>query len=413
MNLRPYTLLFSMLIASPSVCFAMDTDPREPQNPAAQTSPLLTLPGEILEHVLTFVVAQDPDAIGNLVRIQEVCKCLARFLSKDEIKLILGLDEQELFSRLNNVLATLDLNKIHLLVNLGALSSDLYKDGIILRAIFKAAQNKDTDYYEKLLQIIPILEKAGGNWKESVLNFGFKSFSFSVTNSTLNYAVTQNRIPIVRLLLEHGIKPTQEAMSMAIRCKHLEITALLMKYGATFTPAMMQEIISLNNPDILQILINYGADVNQVDANNKTPLAYISTTTNPEIAKILLRAGATPQNSDLLCAVLQNNAPFAQLLINYGTDVNAIDRTDLTTSLAYVQTAQMAKILLQAGAQLFVNCGQGSTPFAELIKGAMRTKNPMILVEILKTRYRYQTALAIAVALMNGAPYLSALRTVL
>ena len=213
MNLRPYTLLFSMLIASPSVCFAMDTDPREPQNPAAQTSPLLTLPGEILEHVLTFVVAQDPDAIGNLVRIQEVCKCLARFLSKDEIKLILGLDEQELFSRLNNVLATLDLNKIHLLVNLGALSSDLYKDGIILRAIFKAAQNKDTDYYEKLLQIIPILEKAGGNWKETILNITFKC---NAATAILNYAVMQKRVPIVNLLLEHGINSNEETIQQAI-----------------------------------------------------------------------------------------------------------------------------------------------------------------------------------------------------
>ena len=67
---------------------------------------------------------------------------------------------------------------------------------------------------------------------------------------------------------------------------------------------------------------------------------------------------------------------------------------------------------LQAGAQLFIDC-EGETPLQQLVRRAMRDKNPMILVQVLKTRYPYQTALAIATALMMGAPYISAVCNIL
>jgi len=408
MNLERYTLFFTILIMS-QYCFGMDVDPRglqNSQNPSAQTSPLLNLPDEVSWHILTCVVAQDPDAIGNLAKIQEVCKRLAGFLSKNTMKCILELNERELVSQLYNALRVLDHKKLRFLINLGALADDECKDGVILRAVIHAANSTDIDYYQKLLQVIQILEKAGGTWKGN---------AYDKQKNSLEYVTILPRLPLVRLLLEHGIQPTSQAAIRAIDNNHPEITALLMKYGATPTPAMMFSIVVMNrNPDLLRILINYGADVNQVcGQTNRPPLEFVSNLTNPEIPKILLQAGAIPQGGELPKAVLHDNVPFAQLLIDYGADINAIAGHEYPMPpLAYVKTPQMATVLLKAGAELFIDYGQRPTPFRMLVNRAIDTKNPMILVEILKTRYPYPTALAIAAVLINGAPYISAMCTI-
>jgi hypothetical protein len=370
MNFTSYRLLFFTLIFQFAPCIAMDI---EPQLPVVQTSPLLQMPFEVLEHILSFVIKNDPDALGNLARIQEVCKSLAGLLSKDEIKWILKLDEQGLFYKLHRALNDLDVQKVQLLTNLGALSKDEHKDGIVPFCILCAARSFKTDYYQRLLQIIPILEKAGGNWKNT--------------------------------------EPDNDV-------------------------SMIMHIVSNNyNPKLLALLIAYGADVTQEDADGNSPLSIV---TCPKMTEMLLKAGAQPKEEDLTNAIRhdrleivqlfldhnplliptttmltltvlgQKDPKLIQLLIDYGANVNEIGgRIDdqhfcYLQPLAYAQSAEVAKILLQAGAQVSVDLSQTNLmQWLNLVQRATEERKPMILVEVLKQRYKYQTALAISMALMG------------
>lgn len=398
MNIKNSLCILALIIQL-APCHAMNVEPTK--QPIAQTSPLLQMPPEVLEHILTFVIENDPDALGNLAKIQEVCKKLAGFLSKDEMKWLLMLDERELYYQLGWAVSELNAKKIQLLVNLGALSNDKYKNGILLRAAFYAAHSKQADYYQKLLQIISILEKAGATWKEN---------EYNTQEATLEYAIMLKKTPIVQLLLEHGIKPVERHLKNAIDKQNIEIAALLLKHGLMPTRDQVNMAISLKAPEFLKLLITYGADVISQTEHGESIFEF---TEDPEIGRILLNAGAMPNAATVCLAVERNNIKLLKLFIEHGADVNAIDGYHFTMPpLAYATTSQVAKILLEAGAQLFIDC-QRTTPLKELAKTAIASKDPMILVEVLKTRYRYQTAVAIATAILAGAPYISAVCTIL
>jgi|GEM_PF-2882917 len=411
MNFARFTLIFSILSITILSSHAMDIDePKEPEKPYLPTIPMPSgeeyvskLPPETLVNILRLVTENDPDAIGNLAKIQEVCKGLAGFLSKDALKWILELNDSRLVSYLFTALSELDPKKVQLAVNLGALVGE-YKDSMILRAVFEAIRHHtQPDSYKKLLEIIPILEKAGGTWKGT---------SFDNAQQTLHYAIMVGTEPIIKLLLTTiGMKPTENDVTAAINSGNFEITKLLFQHGAHPTPAMMTiAIVMKYDPKFVKLLIDHGANVNQPDAHGHLPL---SLTEIPQIAQLLLNAGAVPDTEMLTNAVFRNNTKLVQLFIESGADPNAIAGHGFAKPpLAYAESAQIAKILLEAGAQLNVNC-EGSTPLQELIRTAILKKNPMILVQVLKTRYAYQTALAIATALMMGAPYISAICTIL
>ncbi len=411
---RATHILIALLITQLTPCHAMDVEPKKEQ--ITQTSPLLQMPPEVLEHILTFVIENDPDALGNLAKIQEVCKGLAGFLSKDEMKWLLGLDEHGVYTYLLAALEKLDTKKVQLLANLGLPQN--FKNGIIFRAIFNAGRSDQKDYYQRLLQIISILEKAGATWKGDI---------WDNPENTLERVVLLAKLPLIRLLLDHGAKPTATSLDFALthanRTNYPDIPALLLKYGATPTRNQVKNIINLNyDPQLLKLLVTYGADVTSADENGNTPLDLASSADefmnlkfakSPKIAKILIDAGAVPSAKNLKSAVLRNNTELVTLFITHGADVNATGGRFLThPPLSYVRSAKMARILLEAGAELFIKC-QGQTPFQSLVQEAKESKNPMILIEVLKTRYRYETALAIATAIMAGAPYISAVCNIL
>lgn len=369
---------------------------QEPKN-------LLQLEPEIFEHILKLVIENDPDPVGNLAKIQMICKQLARFLSQEEVKRITGLSESDLYLKLYYAIKDLDTQKVPLFVNFGGLRKS-EQDNILFDALFYAALSQDPLYYQKLLHIIPILEKAGGNWRKNTSKGG---------SSPLATAVIMNKTPLVKLLLEHGAQPTEEAVKRAVMHDNFEVTELLFKHGAHTTRSLLHDIFLRDrDPKFLKLFIRYGANINQTDEYGRT---LIDIAPSCQVAQILFQAGSIPPSIDRLSsAIWENNEGLVQLFIDNGADVNGTSPNTFhpMPPLAYAKTAGMAKILLKAGAQLFINC-EGSTPIEILVKRAIRDKDPMILVEVLRQRYPHQAAAAIATVLIAGASLTRAVCTVL
>jgi|SRR5579863_185563 len=125
-----------------------------------------------------------------------------------------------------------------------------------------------------------------------------------------------------------------------------------------------------------------------------------------------------PINADALRFAVQYDHPeTVQLLLDYGANPNVgveFGGSDTRSPLYYAQSKQVARILLDAGAQLYVQCERGKkTTFSDMVVRAMETNNASMLIAVLKKHYGLQAATAIALALMAGASLAGMMCTIL
>lgn len=129
-------------------------------------------------------------------------------------------------------------------------------------------------------------------------------------------------------------------------------------------PNPLRDAVAQGCIEGVRILIAAGADVNA--QGNISPLMIASHTYRPEIAKVLIAAGAdvnardTLDQTALMWAVNDGDAPVAQVLIDAKADVNAKDRAGRTALYETVRVPNpaLANILIDGGAD--VNISDGS-----------------------------------------------------
>lgn len=127
-------------------------------------------------------------------------------------------------------------------------------------------------------------------------------------------------------------------------------------YNNAFSNVRMELIQATKDGNLLRIkqLLEEGADIGAVDRLGYTALHWSTIKNNPDIARLLLNAGAHPTNSVFMSAVWGNQMRLVQLLLEAGADVYAKDHSDWTafTLASKKSFVDMCVLLLRYGAPI-------------------------------------------------------------
>ena len=140
------------------------------------------------------------------------------------------------------------------------------------------------------------------------------------------------------------------------------------KFGNT----ALHRCVNSNHPDIARMLIDAGADVNmQDDKRGQTALHECVNSNHLDIARMLIDAGADVNIQDrggstaLHRCAEQNRPEIVKMLIDAGADLN-IQRNDGFTALyvcAYWKNPEIARMLIDAGADKTIPNNDGKLPY--------------------------------------------------
>jgi len=163
---------------------------------------------------------------------------------------------------------------------------------------------------------------------------------------------------LVKILLAHGADPN-------IKCANGD-TALF----------------GVQTPEIARLLIKAGADVNVKTIHGETPIAWAST---KEIADILLQAGAeTTPEIRLLLSCRFGRTEEVKALIAQGVNVNTPVGPFGSTPLAWAANAQIARLLIDAGADVNAKNKFGETPLSIAKEWIDNPENKKEIIDLLK-----------------------------
>ena len=178
----------------------------------------------------------------------------------------------------------------------------------------------------------------------------------------------------------------------------LEIARLLLDHGAQVNAKNHQGEIPLhlvsrgeyNSPDdgvqVTELLLEHGTDVNAQDEFEWTPLHSASNNGRHEIVQFLLLRGAKVKLENYLGETAlhlvrqgrygtQDGVRVAQLLLDSGLDVNALDKRNWTPlhAACYYGRLKIAQVLLDRGAITMAVDNQGNTPLHQVPQGILES----------------------------------------
>ena len=195
-------------------------------------------------------------------------------------------------------------------------------------------------------------------------------------------AVYQDNFQQVRFFIQNGAPLNHQSIYFHRTPLFFAQTArtarLLIEAGADIFAVdqkgltVLSVAVQNNNPYLVEFFIEAGAQVNKRTVQtNQTPLFYART---PDIARLLLQADAEIDITDgkgitpLMNAVATNRAAVVQFLIQKGADVNKRVFKTLQTPLFFAQTSETARLLIQAGADVNAKDINGFTPLMNAVK---------------------------------------------
>ncbi|MDD1415851.1 ankyrin repeat domain-containing protein, partial [Dolichospermum sp. ST_con] len=182
-----------------------------------------------------------------------------------------------------------------------------------------------------------------------------------------------------RLLLGRGAKVNvrnqngDTPLHNLFRQKTAAVMKLLIDQGAQVNARNQEQMTPLHfadNADITELLIRSGADVNARSNQNWTPLHYAAS--NLEVAKKLIQAGADLTIQHRNGAVIHSpeiNPTVLKLLLDRGVNVNLRNPQGQTPLHVHRFQPSLVKLLLAQKAQVNLRDAQGKTPLYDVSLG--------------------------------------------
>jgi len=192
----------------------------------------------------------------------------------------------------------------------------------------------------------------------------------------INIAITMNRLDIVKLLLKHQaniningkysniLNSSLSPLSTALQEKNKQIVEYLLSQNEllfrdydTGNYAALLLAIKQGDLKLVKTLVNMGYNLDSGrprEGRNESILHYTIKNKEYEIAEYLLSKGLSANKyNPLLFASYYKDSRFAEVLLNYGADVNFVSKSGETAlSVAVNQrNSDVAKLLLMHGAQ--------------------------------------------------------------
>ena len=228
----------------------------------------------------------------------------------------------------------------------------------------------------------------------------------ALMSAIMHYADSE----ISLLLVQHGAEigtmgeHNKDLLMLAIEWEHSDgIVAMVLDAGwpanalgeYALTPLMSAAGTNCSER-LVSLLLGRGADITSRDAQGKTALMHASEQSSflldiDSNVDVFLQAGASVHvRSDkgftpLMCAMRFANDGNCKLLLEYGSDVNAMDnigrsalRILLGSGNNEEEIAKVLTILLQAGADPLLEDVQGISPLAYQMKQRRNTRNKEI-----------------------------------
>ena len=145
-------------------------------------------------------------------------------------------------------------------------------------------------------------------------------------------------------------------------------------FGHRYAP-LLDIAVEYGQLNAVKFLLKKGANLNLADSNGNTPLIQATWNvekmgeTNLEILKTLLNAGADPNLkasseygwTPLISAAELGQSEMVSILLTAGADVNATNNIG-QTALHLAGNAEVAKLLISAGADSAIRAVDGTTP---------------------------------------------------
>ena len=225
-------------------------------------------------------------------------------------------------------------------------------------ALVRAVQKKDQELVQRLLAD-----------QATDVN---KACSCGMTALLMALATAnKDRGAMARLLIEKGADVNAVGPSVVLVRETPHTTN---PSGDTALTYAAVALVGEDSVAMARLLIEKGADVNAVDTNGDTALAYAVRFNKVELVLELLSTANIDVNKGnippLTASAMKGSVAIARLLIEKGADVNAVD-TNGDTALAYAVLANKVELVLEllSAANIDVNKGELPPLSAMAIKG--------------------------------------------
>lgn len=220
--------------------------------------------------------------------------------------------------------------------------------------------------------------------------------------TALIWAARNGQTEIVSLVLDSGAninaitKDGFTALVHAIENKHIDTAHLLLERGAN--PNLVEGDCSPALPiaakhglvDLVQAILERGGNINALDNFGHIALSNAIVSNHAETLLLLLQRGADANNNSpeeikfppLHTASAQDALECAEILLNYGADINAKDELNGATALQWaldeISGPRTARFLIERGADI-----HGALETAELFQDSLEADE---LIALLKGR---------------------------